>query len=144
MEDVDKSNKPPLALADASAGCIAAVLLYFVQKMPENSDARTLCLYISPVVAIILNNFIDISLKYGRFLYRKMLLRSHYTSLSAQRIEYMKVDHADAEVVNEYNQAIKKTQIAMINTRLVDLGVEDAAKKPKSTTPRRNNTLPPV
>ncbi|PHN28923.1 hypothetical protein [Pseudomonas sp. ICMP 561] len=143
MDELEKSKKPPLALADASAGCIAAVLLYFVQKMPESSDARTLCLYASPVAAIIINNFIDISLKYCRFAYRKMLLRSHYDSLSAQRIEYMKVDHADADVVNEYNEAIKKTQIALINTRLVDLGVEDAVKKPKRTTPNRNNPLPP-
>lgn len=143
MDELEKSKKPPLALADASAGCIAAILLYFVQKLPESSDARNLCLYISPVVAIILNNFIDISVQYCRFLYRKKLLRSHYDALSAQRSEYMKVDHADAEVVSEYNEALKKTQFAMINTRLVELGGEEAAKKPKRTSPPRNNPLPP-
>ncbi|WP_223483667.1 hypothetical protein [Pseudomonas sp. A-RE-19] len=142
MEELEKSKKPALALSDASAGFIAAVLLFLVQKLPDGSDAKQLYMYASPVLAIAFNNIISIFIQYGKYLYRRKLLSSRYKDLSSQRSEYMKVGHADAEVVNEYNQAIKKTQIAIINTSLVDLGKDAAAQKPKRTVPPRNN-LPP-
>lgn len=144
MEGKEINTKPPLALADASAGCIAAILLFLVQKFPDGSDAKHLCMYLSPVLAIILNNIIGISIRYVSFHYRRRLLKSRYKDLAAQRSEYMKADHTDIDVMNEYNKEIKKTHLAMISTSLVDLGAEPTAKKPKRTAPAQNNTLPPA
>jgi len=51
----------------------------------------------------------------------------------------MKVDNTDADVMNEYNMEIKKTQLAIIGTTLLDLKDEAAATKPKRKGPPNNN-----
>jgi hypothetical protein len=139
MEGIDKNPRPPLALADASAGCIAAILLFFVQKLPEGSDSKHLYMYLCPVLAIILNNIFSITVKYCSYHYRRRLLKSRFNDLNNQRAEYMKVDNTDADVMNEYNMEIKKTQLAIIGTTLLDLKDEAAATKPKRKGPPNNN-----
>ncbi|PKI19377.1 hypothetical protein [Pseudomonas monteilii] len=121
MDEQNKSSKAPLALSDAAAGCIAAILLFAVQKFPDGSDIKALCMYLSPVAAILMNNTLAIFGRFAQFHYRKKVLNSQYKDLSEQYREYAKVDNADPDVVNEYNKAMKDTRIAMINNTIIDL-----------------------
>lgn len=121
MADNNKDGRPALAFSDASAGCIAAILLFGVQKFPEGSDIKVLCMYMSPVAALLINNTLVISAKYLKFRHRKHALKSHYNELSQQYNEYVTVENPDPEVKNEYNRAMKDTRIAMIHNSVIDV-----------------------
>lgn len=134
------SKKQLLALTDASAGFIAAALLFLVQKLPESSDAKQLYLYASPVVALILNNFFFIIYKSLRFMYVSRQLESQKTTLSQKVEEYVKTEGADPEVIKEYNYAIRNTHLAIIENSMSNMDEELLSEvKSRRAKPKRVN-----
>jgi len=135
------AKKTPLSLSDTVAGLIGGVMLFFVQKIPEGSDAKHLMIYATPVLALLLNNLFSIVVGYVRYNFVKRKLKSQFQHLSTDLDEYSKNKNPDPDVVLKYNAALKSTQMAIINNTLSALEPallpEDVAAR---SSQRRSNS----
>ena len=113
MSKEENDNKV-LSLTDACAGFVGAVYLYFVQKLPEASDAKQLLLYATAVVAVAANNILGLVASWGARKYRKYLLETQHVELSQQYDAYTKRESPDPEIVDAYNSAMRSTQLALL------------------------------
>ncbi|MDG9926236.1 MULTISPECIES: hypothetical protein [unclassified Pseudomonas] len=131
-----------LSLADASAGFVGAAFLYFIQKLPDGSDAKQLLLYSMTFVALAANNVFVILFASGKRKWERRNLKSQHKDLSFEYDEYSKKENPDPEVMQEFNTAIKQTQLAILRnlTSGADstMGQTGDLKKPSSKK-RMNN-----
>lgn len=138
MSKEEEDNKV-LSLTDACAGFVGAVYLYFVQKMPDTSDAKQLMLYATAVVAVVSNNILRAITSWGARKLKKIKLERQGAELRQQYDAYKKSDSPDPGIVQAYDEAMKNTQLAMLENSavLTARSVESISENIKSE-PSRN------
>lgn len=130
-----------LSTADACAGFVGAVFLFFIQKLPDGSDAKQLLLYSMTVVALAANNFLAIIFAWGQRKWERHTLKTQHSDLEVGLAEYSKKENPDPEVMEGYNAALKKTQMALLHniTSRADEVVTSSAGLKKSPSKNKMN-----
>ncbi|WP_153046097.1 hypothetical protein [Pseudomonas sp. MF6396] len=131
-----------LSLTDASAGFVGAAFLYFIQKLPDTSDAKQILLYSMTVVALAANNVFSIVFGWGWRKIQHRSLKIQHKDLSTEYAEYKKNDDPDPEIMDGFNSAIKDTQLAILKNlspNSAGAGPSVAQRKPVT---RNRNTNP--
>lgn len=127
-----------LSLTDASAGFLGAAFLYFIQKLPEGSDAKQILLYSMTVFALAANNIFGILFSWVHRKWERRSLKTQHKDLVAEVAEYSKNDNPDPEVMQEFNSAMKKTQMALLrNLTATTEGLPSETDAMKKTTARK-------
>ncbi|QXI02974.1 hypothetical protein HV782_013670 [Pseudomonas monsensis] len=127
-----------LSLTDASAGFVGAAFLYFIQKIPDGSDAKQLLLYSMTLVALAANNLFGILFSWGQRKWERRSLKTQHKDLVAEVAEYSKNDNPDPEIMQEFNAAMKKTQLALLrNLTSTTDGLPSETDAMRKATPKR-------